>query len=205
VAMTSSGDSVLGNLFPWITVDQGGNVYVGAAGHIANADGTSANGMFMAVSKNHGSSWSKPIHVGADTTGSGVFPTVKGGLPGVVDITWIQDTKSDFSDPSSVWSVHFAQTRNATSATPTFTEVTGPIVRHGAVCVLGIVCSGNRNLLDFMSLSLDPFGYAHIAVASTEGSSTGSPHVLYWRQDAGPSATTLPCSPTCVTTRPRPV
>jgi hypothetical protein len=205
VAMTSSGESVLGNLFPWVTVDQGGNVYAGAAGHITHPDGSSTNGMFISVSKDHGSSWSNPIHVGADTNGSAVFPTVRGGLPGVLDVAWIQDTKADFSDPSGVWTVHFAQTRNATAATPTFTEVTGPIVRHGAVCVLGIVCSGNRNLLDFMSLSFDPFGYAHIAVASTEGSSDGSPHVLYWRQDAGPSATSLPCQPTCVKSRPRPV
>src|SRR4029453_1016636 len=45
VAMTSSGESVLGNLFPWVTVDQGGNVYAGAAGHIENADGSTTNGM----------------------------------------------------------------------------------------------------------------------------------------------------------------
>jgi hypothetical protein len=204
VAMTSSGDSVLGNLFPWITVDQAGNVYTGAAGHIVNADGSAKNGMFIASSTDHGTTWTNPIHVGTSTTGAGVFPTVAAGKAGVLDVAWIQSDREDFSDPASVWSVRFAQSRNATSPTPTFTETVGPLVRHGAVCVLGIVCKGNRNLLDFLGLELDAFGYAHIAVASTEGSSDGSPHVLYWRQDAGPSATSEPCQPTCIKTRPGP-
>jgi hypothetical protein len=207
VAMTSPAGSVLGNLFPWLTVDKAGNLYVGAAGHVLQSDGSAINGMFISVSKNHGSTWSNPIHVGASTTGAAVFPTVHAGAAGVLDVAWIQDSLSDFSDQNSVWTVHFAQSRNATASTPTFTEVTGPIVRHGAVCVLGILCNGNRNLLDFLSLALDPFGYAHVAVASTEPGSgpDAAPHVLYWRQDAGPSATTLPCTPTCVKSRPRPV
>jgi hypothetical protein len=70
--------------------------------------------------------------------------------------------------------------------------------------VLGIGCNGNRQLLDFMGLNLDSFGYAHVAVASTEGSQ----HIVYWRQDAGPSAFTQPCSVNpasdCVYTRPGP-
>jgi hypothetical protein len=103
--------------------------------------------------------------------------------------------------------VQFAQTRTALSQQPEFTEVKGPVVRSGIVCTFGISCSGNRELGDFIEIALDSFGYAHIAVTSTikspDGASSANREVVWWRQDAGPSATSEPCAPTCVTTRPR--
>ena len=53
-----------------------------------------------------------------------------------------------------------------------------------------------------MEVNLDSFGYAHIAAPATDAAD----HLydIWWRQDAGPSATSEPCKPTCVKTRPGP-
>ncbi len=213
VVMSGPPGSVVGNLFPWMTIDKAGNLYSIAAGHIG-PDATS-NGLYVASSTDHGATWSPPmkINVGA---GSTVFPTAVAGKDGVLDVAWLEDSLTDFSDPKSQWSLHFAQSRNAHDAAPTYKEVVGPVVRNGAVCVLGILCNGNRNLADFFEIALDNFGYAHMAVASTVGStlqadggeSSSNLHIVYWRQDAGPSAYSEPCvkrdSPSCVTVRPFP-
>jgi hypothetical protein len=209
VAIDGDDASVLGLLFPKIALDEFGNVYVAGGGHMQGPDGKQHNGLFFASSTDHGTTWSKPIMVGTGT-GATVFPAVAAGDDGVVDFAWIESSKPDTADESGVWRLHFAQTRNAHSAHPTFRRATGPIVRHGAVCVLGINClsGGNRDLLDFMDIKLDSFGYAHMVVASTEGGL----HTVYWRQDGGPSATSEPCKPTkksakpkgCVYVRPKP-
>jgi hypothetical protein len=195
--------SIVGNLQPRVSIDKAGNAYVAVAGHIPGPDGKQQNGLFYVSSSDHGVTWSKPIKVGAGT-GATVFPTVAAGAPGVVDFSWLESTAASGDDTSGVWSVKFAQVRSANTAAPAVTELTGPVVRHGAVCVLGIGCSKNRDLLDFMGLALDSFGYAHMTVASTEGPK----HIVYLRQDAGPSAYTVPCpvnpGPGCVYQRPGP-
>jgi hypothetical protein len=191
MAMTSPAGSVLGNLFPWITVDRAGNVYVTAAGSLKNADGSFTNGIFVSSSRDHGQTWSPKVKV---NTGPGaiVFPTIVAGAPGVLDVAWIQSSDADQTKPGD-WTVHFAQSRDAVASRPSYTEVQGPLIRHGIVCTLGINCNGNRELGDFIEIALDSRGFAHVAVTSTikspNGSSTANRETVWWRQDAGPSAT----------------
>jgi hypothetical protein len=194
------GDQILGNIFPWMTWDSAGNLYAMAALGGQDAAGAPTNGVYYAVSKDKGLTWSPMRRV---NTGSGavVFPTMVGGKDGVVDFSWLESNKLDQGENGS-WTVRFAQTRNATAAAPTFTEVVGPIVRTGGVCTIGILCTGNRQLGDFFEIALDSFGYAHIAAPAT--TSTNSVYTVYWRQDAGPSATSDACQPACVKTRPGP-
>jgi hypothetical protein len=182
-----------------MSLDAAGNLYVVGTGRV---DGK--NGLFLAASTDRGEHWTGPIKV---NTGSGaaVFPTVVGGASGIADFAWIESTATATTDTNGIWRVHFAQSRDATGASPTFSEVPGPVIHHGDVCTLGLGCllGGNRDLLDFMDMQLDSFGYAHMAVYSTEGVD----HILYWRQDAGPSAMSEPCAvegPGCVTVRPGP-
>jgi hypothetical protein len=204
VAMDVSGfpgNPILGNIFPWVTFDRAGNLYVMAGLGGTDAAGKHVNGMYFAVSKNKGLTWSKMRKVNAGQ-GAVVFPTMVGGSAGIVDFAWLESSSLDQGDKNGTWRVRFAQTRNATSSSPTFTEVRGPTVRTGGVCTLGIVCSGDRELADFMEIALDSFGYAHIAAPATDAADHN--YDVYWRQDAGPSATTLPCKPTCLTTRPGP-
>ena len=210
VAIDSSPGSVIGNLFPWITVDRAGNVYVAAAGSVENADGSVTNAMFVASSTDHGATFSAPTKINAGD-GAVVFPTIVAGNDGIVDAAWLESSNPDQTKAGD-WTVHFAQSRNAHDAAPAYTEVTGPVVRQGIICTLGISCSGNREMGDFMEIALDSFGYAHIAAPSTEDSpdhsSSTNGKVVWWRQDAGPSATSAPCRKAkqadCVTTRPHP-
>ncbi len=203
VAMDASnlpGDVILGNIFPWVTWDQAGNLYVMAAMGGTDAAGQPTNGVFYAWSGDKGTSWSPMLRVNKGS-GAVVFPTVVGGKGGVVDFSWLESTATDQA-ANGTWTVHFAQSRNAASAVPTFTEVAGPAVRNGGVCTLGILCDGNRQLGDFFEIALDSFGYAHVAAPATDAAN--HVYTVYWRQDAGPSATTEPCQPTCVRTRPGP-
>ncbi len=198
---TFRGDEILGNLFPWLTWDRAGNLYVMAGLGGKDAAGTPTNGMYNAVSKDKGQAWSAMTKINAGP-GAVVFPTMVGGKAGVVDFAWLESTALDQGDQNGTWTVHFAQSRNATAAKPTFTEVKGPAVRTGGVCTLGILCTGDRELADFMEIALDSFGYAHIAAPAADAAN--SSYDVYWRQDAGPSATTDPCTPTCVKKRPGP-
>ena len=192
-------------LFPWLTWDNAGNLYAIASMGGKDDAGRPTNGIMYAVSTDLGATWGTPVNV---ETGRGavVFPSAVGGAAGVIDLTWIQSTATDQADASGVWSTRFVQVRAANTARPSRSAVvSGPVVRHGAVCTAGINCSGNRNLLDFAELTLDPFGYAHMAVASTEPApGEGAEHVVWWRQDAGPSALFAPCERSCVYTRPGP-
>ena len=134
-------------------------------------------------------------------SGAVVFPTLVGGKGGVVDFAWLKSTAADQA-ANGTWTVHFAQSRNAAWAFPSFTEPTGPAVRNGGVCTLGILCDGNRQLGDFFEIALDSSGYAQVAAPATDAGK--HLYTVYWRQDAGPSATSEPCQPTCIRTRPGP-
>jgi hypothetical protein len=195
-----SGDQILGNLFPWVTWDRAGNLYAMAALGGKDGNGNPTNGTYYAWSSDKGKTWSPMIRANAGP-GAVVFPTMAGGKAGVVDFAWLESSALDQAD-NGTWTLHFSQSRNAASARPTFTQVTGPVVRTGAVCTLGILCNGNRDLADFMEIALDSFGYAHVAAPATDAGN----HLydVYWRQDAGPSATSDACQPTCVKTRPGP-
>jgi hypothetical protein len=203
IAMDASklpGEPILGNIFPWATFDRAGNLYVMAALGGTDANGNATNGVYYAWSADKGTTWSPMIKVNKGA-GAVVFPTMVGGKGGVVDFSWLESTQPD-QGQNGTWTVHFAQSRNAASAAPTFTEVAGPAVRNGGVCTLGILCNGNRQLGDFFEVALDSFGYAQIAAPATDAAN--HVYTVYWRQDAGPSATSEPCQPTCVKTRPGP-
>jgi hypothetical protein len=210
IAVDAPPGSVLPNVIPWMALDQAGNPYVVTAGTI---DGV--NGLFVATSTDRGANWSKPAKVNSGA-GAVVFPTVIAGKAGVADFFWIESSAPTTADKTGVWTAHFAQTRNALDAAPAFSQIDGPVVHRGEICTKGILCAagGDRSLLDFADMALDSFGYAHIAVYSTEpgggcdplcppGQASAS-HVLYWRQDAGPSATSEPSDSDPVTTRPGP-
>jgi hypothetical protein len=205
VAMDAPPGSLMGALIPWVAVDRSGNVYVVAGARLPDSTGTQRNGLLYVSSTNHGDTWSPVTKVNAGT-GAVVFPTVAAGNDGRVDVSWVESDRFSHDDTTGTWTVHFAQTMNGHDAAPTFTELTGPVVHRGDICIKGTLCAlgGDRSMLDFMDMAIDSFGYAHMAVYSTEGAG----HVLYWRQDAGPSTYGDPCAVVgaadCVLARPGP-
>jgi hypothetical protein len=72
-----------------------------------------------------------------------------------------------YTDPNArAWNVYLAQSTNALSSSPTFTQVAANATptHYGEICTNGLVCgSSDRSLLDFISVAIDCQGFAHIA------------------------------------------
>jgi hypothetical protein len=174
------------NLFPSMTLDNAGNAYVVVAK--ADREGGPSD-VLMTTSTNHGETWSAPVQVSSGT-GTRMFPWIAAGNPGRVDVVWAgtaTDTSDDVATPA-VWHIEMAQSLNALSASPTFTEsrVSDHPIHLGQVCTAGILCSlgGDRTLLDFIEVGIDPDGRANVAWTENAG---GVRHLGFSRQTSGPS------------------
>ena len=81
------------------------------------------------------------------------------------------------------WEVQFGQSRNS-GATFRLSDVK-ELVHIGSLCTQGLNCTvnnGNRNLLDFFQVALDPAGAANVAFADDV---SGTVNIEYTRQCAG--------------------
>jgi hypothetical protein len=193
-ANTSGGKAPnYANIFGTLAIDSAGNYYALIDG-TANDNNPKANPyhVYLLTSTNHGHSWSKPKLVDHDANGAGTHVLAHMAVtgPGNVDIAWYGTTAT--GEPNGVcgtvtsqspctdglplysasnapgWKVYMAQTTNALTATPTFTQVpvTSSPVHYGEICTNGIVCgSSDRTLLDFLSIAVGCDGLAHIAFA----------------------------------------
>jgi len=154
-ADTSNGKTPsYGNIFGNVAIDSGGNYYALFDGTADdnNAD-TNPYHVYLAVSTDHGQTWSKPIQVDHDANGAGthVLAHLAVTSPGNVDVVWYGTTatgepngvcgtllsqspctdssgKPDglapYTDPNApAWNVYLAQSTNALSASPTFKQV----------------------------------------------------------------------------------
>jgi hypothetical protein len=154
-ADTSNGKAPsYGNIFGNVAIDSGGNYYALFDGTADdnNAD-TNPYHVYLAVSRDHGQTWSTPIQVDHDANGAGthVLAHLAVTSPGNVDVVWYGTTatgepngfcgtlvsQSPCTDSSGnpdglapytdanapAWNVYLAQSTNALSATPTFKQV----------------------------------------------------------------------------------
>jgi BNR/Asp-box repeat len=142
------------NIFGTVAIDSGGNYYALFDGTADdnNAD-TNPYHVYLAVSRDHGQTWSKPMQVDHDANGAGthVLAHLAVTAPGNIDVVWYGTTatgepngvcgtlvsqspctdssgKPDgfppFSDPKApAWNVYLAQSTTALSATPNFKQV----------------------------------------------------------------------------------
>jgi hypothetical protein len=164
-------------LFPWGTIDRAGNVYI-----VYNASSAAAGDhyrQYYVWSKDHGKTFSKPIRLDRlpGSKGSAVYATGDAGAPGVLDVAWYQSDNGVPSDDSSLWHVEFTQVRGANTAHP---QITTPVQvgapnHKGGICLQGILCgigpgSGDRSLLDFFQLAINPVtGMAEIVYSFNLG------------------------------------
>jgi hypothetical protein len=191
-ADTSSGKTPnYANIFGTLAVDSAGNFYALFAGTADDRNAAaSPYHVYLAVSKDHGHTWSGKIQVDRDKNGAGthVLPHLAVTAPGNVDVVWYGTTATGepngvcgtvasqspctagfppYTDPKApAWNVYLAQSTTALTATPKFTQVVvNPTPTHyGRICTNGLVCgSSDRSLLDFISVAVDCKGYAHIA------------------------------------------
>jgi hypothetical protein len=123
-----------------------------------------------------------------------VFPAITADDPGQVDIAWLHTNETEPTDPlgkfdpggcggprngnptfyppKCKWNLYAGQSlnlsRGTAKATWALTHVTTTPMHVGDICNLGIFCvdpNSNRNLLDFISETRGPTGFAHIAYA----------------------------------------
>ena len=146
-------------------IDRAGTLYASFSLRLTSSPQTH---IFLVRSADHGHSWSSPTRVDAGGLGSNVMPWLAAGDAGKVDLTWYGSTTPDFTDPVSTWAEMFAQSVDAGSAHPTFTQsrVSGNRPVHtGDINAAGNLGSRfhNWSLRDFQSVAVDGCGRAHPA------------------------------------------
>ncbi len=191
-------------VFPTMAVDRGGNIYIGfsacGAGH-TNCQ------IEMVSSADQGDTWTSALRVSnGAATATAVEPTIAAGSAGIVNVTWLGSAAST-PDVSSNWHVFFAQVTDALTGSPTIAQNQAEtnIMHKWDICFNGTGCAnithqspGNRDLLEYYSMTIDPDGNANIAYAD---SVTNCPdascitHTFYTKQTAGPSAYNPPAAP----------
>ncbi len=173
---TGSGD-------PSVGIDADNNVFIG----YVNADGRP----HIAVSANHGDTWSKDYDVGvpvgcnaaadpnpayaACRIKSAVFPVVVAGDKGRAAFGFVGTTTSGNSQDEAtfqgLWHFYVATTYDGGNTWSTVNATPGDPVQKGSICLGGLTCGNDRNLLDFNDMSIDREGrvvaaYADGCVAS---------------------------------------
>lgn len=188
--------ATLDHIFPVTAVDAGGNVY---------ATWSTTTQAFLTHSTAAATKWSKPIGLDGAGSNSVMFPWMVGGKSGVVDVVYYEgflgskcaatgvkdNSQGANNNCHNVWNVELAQVRNATSGTPTIIRSNASSVIHnGSICDNGLNCNlanGDRTLLDYFQVDLDPAGAANIAYAS-DSAHPGTAEIDYTRQCTGLSA-----------------
>jgi hypothetical protein len=204
VVYTAPQGDDLAHVFPAIAIDSAGAIYV---------TWSDTHRVFMTHSTQPDTdgTWARPVPVSSSGLHSAMFPWIVAGGAGKVDLVWYA-AKLDPNNPAcanagepqddsqgvsnnchNAWDVDFAQSRNATVAKPTFqhTDVIAQTIHNGSLCDQGTNCDifgGDRTLLDFFQVALDPLGAANVAFAS-DIATPGQAQIIYSRQCEGLSAT----------------
>lgn len=151
---------------PEIAVDAENNVYLTWVGR--------DHRLYLSISRDHAETWSTPIAVSPPQVGSVVWPTAQAGDPGRVAFAYI-GTEDDAKGPWEVknetrWHLYYTYSINGLDGNPAFVTIRATDnddpVQRGTICVSSSQCKdGNRNLLDFIDLTLDADGRSYVAFA----------------------------------------
>jgi hypothetical protein len=238
----------MSELFTPIAVDSAGNVYISFIDYIDTIDkhydvylARSTDGGSTWDGKSDGSG--QPIMV-SDAGGTHYTPNLAAGSNGRVAVVYYRtdyatrpfqsgDTcpppsvppatscqgKNQPEPPSTPWVLDVAQSTNASSAQPSFTQVqasdTGTVVHYGDICNLGIYCdgssTGNRSLFENNTLfpdlggnliaawgdqRLDPLGASDAAQSDAQARQVAYDEIFATKQASGPRLFETRVSPT---------
>jgi hypothetical protein len=176
----------VGNSFDVIAVDNApdDNLYVV---WVDPVNATTWNIRFSS-STDGGNTWSVPA-----TLGHGLFPWIAAGAPGKVDVIWYTAEFSSHyaGDPNAapataIWDVAMAQSLDATALLPHFnaSTIAASAAKKGAICTSGAQCTADRELGDFMEVTVDDRGLALIAYTTVPAPSVM--RVAFVIQTSGP-------------------
>lgn len=216
VVRKTRGDSF--DSFTVVDADKAGNLYAAwnERRHRKHHARRGKTVTYLAVSKDHGETWSKAYKVN-HAPRTTVFPWLVAGSDGRVAVVYY-GTRARGPNPNKVvrkgerrapkWYVYASYSMNATSSHPRFTEVKAvkKFIHKGNICTSGTGCaSGTRDLLDFFQDDLDPCGRVVITytdnsadvVDKTGNRTTNSPELVsFVGQTGGPRFYTQPLDPT---------
>ncbi len=178
------------NLFPVIAVDGSGNVFAAFSTQLSG----SLMGVYLTMSQDGGQTWSTAQRVNG-TAQTAVFPAIAAGEAGKVDLIWIGTSATTVSDPTAQWNIFFGQSRNATASAPKWSigQVSTQVMHRGDICNQGLNCNifgGNRDLADFISVTVDVDGNAN--AVWTDDASQSPKAIMFAKQIGGPTTGKLP-------------
>ena len=148
---------------PSVGVGANGTVYFGYVG----SDGKPA----VAVSHDQGSTWSTPHTVGSELgVENAVFPAVVAGDDDRATMAFIGTTKpGDYQSQTGFkdaeWHLYLATTYDGGKTWVTSDATPHDPVQRGSICTGGTTCGNDRNLLDFIDVTVDKTGHVEAAFA----------------------------------------
>ncbi|HEY3527901.1 MAG TPA: sialidase family protein [Nocardioides sp.] len=148
---------------PSVGVGANGTVYFGYVG----SDGKPA----VAVSHDQGTTWSAPQTVGTEFgVKNAVFPAMVAGDDNRATLAYIGTTKAgnyqsqtDFKDAE--WHLYLATTYDGGKTWVSSDATPNDPVQRGSICTGGTTCGNDRNLLDFIDVTVDKTGHVEAAFA----------------------------------------
>jgi len=158
---------------PSVSIGADNTVYLG----YINGDGRP----HIAVSTDHGQNWGKDFEVGLPIgcapgdqyapcrIKSAVFPVVVAGDGDRAAFGFLGSTTGgNYQDQATfqgIWDFYVATTYDRGAHWVTVNATTGEPVQKGSICLLGVICGNDRNLLDFNDISVDREGRSIAAYA----------------------------------------
>jgi hypothetical protein len=124
----------------------------------------------VAVSRNHGTTWTTPSILGGEFgIKNAVFPAAVAGDDNRAAVAFLgTPTGGDYQDAAhfkGVWHVYVATTYDGGATWQTVDATPTDPVQRGSICTGGTTCGSDRNLLDFIGVTIDSHGRVEVAFA----------------------------------------
>jgi hypothetical protein len=196
----SPGGSV-SNLFPPLSVDTAGNVYV-----VWSDPGD--HNLYYCYSTDQSANWSctesnPAVKINQPPAKSNVFAWAEAGAPGKLVAVWLGNDSATLSDDMPNWQTdqamaatfpwygYMALITNANTPTPLIEQdrFTEKPMHYGQICNSGIGCTasmGDRVMADFLSVDIAPDGAVQVMFNDVSSQYHGA-HLFLERQLTGPT------------------
>jgi hypothetical protein len=197
-APDSPGGGDAGHLFPALSVDKAGTVYV------AWIDETD-NNVYYAYSTDQAQTWSAAVRVNEAPANTNEFLWSQAGAAGKLSLAWIGTEKTSSTGPDGMpswkndpkgataypWYGFYALIDGAAGTHPQIAQqrFTEKPMHFGQICNGGIGCSttgGDRTMADYFGFNYDKNGAVRIILDDTTSQNHGA-HLVEVRQVGGPS------------------